>query len=148
MIGDLLKQLFVALGRFVGYHTRRILHLPQKPPPPAPMEQGAVFTATEASISKLSDGVGLDPEYERQVQWPCYRMNVPSQEVVSDALYKLWTTFPGGLKWTHYFPIYQAIFGPLRTEPLRILEIGIFRGASLKLWRHYFEHPKTIIVLG
>jgi hypothetical protein len=150
MIGDLLKQLFLALGRFVGYHTRRILHLPQKPqatpPPPAPMEQGSVFTATEASISKLSDGVGLDPEYERQVQWPCYRMNVPSQEVVSDALYKLWTTFPRGLKWTHYFPIYEAIFGPLRTEPLRILEIGIWHGASLKLWRQYFEHPKTIIV--
>jgi hypothetical protein len=151
MIGSLLKQLFQALGRFVGYHTRRILHLPQKPqaapPPPAPMELGAKFiTATEASISGLSDEVGLDPEYERRVQWPCYRTDVPSQEVVSDALYKLWATFPGGHKWTQYFPIYQAIFGPLRAEPLRILEIGILHGASLKLWRKYFEHPETIIV--
>ena len=150
MIGDLLKQLFLALGRFVGYHTRRILHLPQKPqaipPPPAPMEQGTAFTATEASIANLSAAVGLDPEYERRVQWPCYRTDAPSQEVVSDPLYKMWTTFPGGHKWTHYFPIYEAIFGPLRTKPLRILEIGIWHGASLKLWRQYFEHPKTIIV--
>ena len=150
MIGSLLKQLFAALGRFVGYHTRRILHLPQKtratPPPPAPMEQGARITATEASINSLSDAVGLDPEYERRIQWPCYRTDAPSQEVVSDALYKLWTTFPGGHKWTHYFPIYQALFGPLRIEPLRILEIGIWHGASLKLWRKYFEHPETIIV--
>jgi hypothetical protein len=38
MIGSLLKQLFKALGRFIGYHTRRVLRLPQKllaTPPPA-----------------------------------------------------------------------------------------------------------------
>jgi hypothetical protein len=160
MIGSLLKQLFHALGRFIGYHTRRVLHLPQEPqaPPPAPasvnppvtvnslVTVSPPVTATEASISNLSNAVGLDAQYERRVQWPCYRSDVRSQEVVSDTLYKLWTTFPGGHKWTHYFPIYQAIFGPLRTEPLRILEIGIWRAASLKLWRQYFEHPKTIIV--
>jgi hypothetical protein len=148
MIGSLLKQLFPALGRFVGYHARRILHLPQKPQasPPRPATGNHMVTATEASISALSEAVGLDPEYERQVQWPCHRTDVPPEEVVSDALYKRWTTFPGSHKWTHYFPIYEKIFGPRRTEPLRILEIGIFRGASLKLWRQYFEHPKTIIV--
>jgi hypothetical protein len=150
MIGDLLRQLFPALGRFVGYHARRILHLPAAPravpPPPAPIEPNAVFTATEASIANLSDTVGLDPEYKRQVQWTCRRTDEPSQEVVSDALYKMWTTFPGGHKWTHYFPAYEAIFGPIRSEPLRILEIGIWHGASLKLWRQYFAHPKTIIV--
>jgi len=73
-------------------------------------------------------------------------MDAPSQEIVSNALYKLWTTIPDGLKWSHYFPIYETIFGPIRTEPLRILEIGIWRGASLQLWRQYFEHPQTIIV--
>jgi hypothetical protein len=151
MIGDLLKQLFLAMGRFVGYHFRRILHLPEKPratppPPQSSMQPSSVSTATEASIANLSDTVGLDPEYKRRVQWPCYRTDVPSTEVVSNALYKMWTTFPGGHKWTHYFPIYEAIFGPIRTEPLRILEIGIWHGASLKLWRQYFEHPKTVIV--
>src|SRR5260221_10935697 len=99
MIGNLLKQLFPALGRFVEYYARRILHLPQRPraapPPPASTER---VTATEASISALSDAVGLDPEYEKPVQWPCYRTDVPSQEVASGALYQLWTTFPGGHK--------------------------------------------------
>ena len=148
MIADLLKQLYLALGRFVGYHVRRILHLPEKrrAPPPVPMAPNAPFTATEASITSLTDAVGLNPEYKRRVQWPCYQTDVPTQEVLSDALYQMWTTFPGGHKWTHYFPIYEAIFGPIRAKPLRILEIGLWHGASLKLWRQYFEHPQTIIV--
>ena len=49
-------------------------------------------------------------------------------------------------EWTHYFSIYEAIFGPVRREPLRILEIGIWHGASLKLWRQYFDNAKSIIV--
>ena len=150
MIGSLLKELFLALGRFIRYHTDRILHISQKSPaipsPPTSVERGPLFIATEASISHLSDEIGLDPAYERPVQWPCRRMDAPSQEIVSNALYKLWTTIPDGLKWSHYFPIYETIFGPIRTEPLRILEIGIWRGASLQLWRQYFEHPQTIIV--
>ena len=103
-------------------------------------------TATEASIANLSDAVTLDPQYLQRIRWPCYQADVPSQELVSDALYKMWTNFPGGHKWTHYFQVYESVFGPRRTEPLRILEIGIWHGASLKLWRKYFEHPNTIIV--
>jgi hypothetical protein len=155
MIGSILKQLFTALGRFVGYHIARILHLPPKlhlapkpesTSPPASTDDSAVSTATAASIADLSDAVGISPEYEEPVRWPCYRTDVPAQEVVSNSLYQLWKNFPGGHKWTHYFPIYESIFGPLRTQPLRILEIGIWHGASLKLWRRYFEHPDTIIV--
>jgi len=138
-----------AVGGFVRYHTARILHLPQKSattPPPVSMDHSTRFTATEASIANLSNEVGISPKFEQHVRWPCYRTDVPSQEVASNALYQLWTTFPGGHKWTHYFSIYQSIFGSLRTEPLRILEIGIWHGASLKLWRRYFDHPDTIIV--
>jgi hypothetical protein len=152
MIGDLLKQLSQAIGQFLEYHFRRIFRLPQRhwtapaPPAPAKAEPSKVTTATDASIASLSDDIRLNPEYQRRIQWPCYRMDSPSEEVVSNSLYKMWTTFPGGHKWTHYFPIYEAIFGPIRAEPLRILEIGIWHGASLKLWRQYFEHAKTIIV--
>src|SRR5450432_4035470 len=109
MISNLLKQLFLALGQFVGYHVRRILRLPEKPrtarSPPVVAESSTVTTANETSIANLSDAVGLNPEYQRRVQWPCYRTDMPSQEVASNALYKMWTTFPGGHKWTHYFPI-------------------------------------------
>jgi len=155
MIGDLLKQLFVALGRFFAYHGRRILHLPQKqvaisPPPPPPSTfkepEAKTATATETSIASLDDVVGLNPEFLRQIRWPCYQTDVPSPEILSDPLYKMWTTIPGGHKWTHYFHAYESIFGLRRTEPLKILEIGVWHGASLKLWKKYFTHPNTIIV--
>lgn len=153
MIGNLLKQLVPAFGRFIRYHTTRVFHRREKPgvpvaanEPTAAAAPGITATAATASAGTLSDDAGLAPEYERIVRWPCYRTNTPPQEVLSNELYRLWTTIPSGHKWTHYFPIYQSIFGPLRAEPLRILEIGIWHGASLKLWRQYFEHPKTVLV--
>lgn len=80
------------------------------------------------------------------VDWPCHRIDVPPEEVSANELYKLWSTIPGGHKWTQYFPIYETVFGPLRKLPLRILEIGVYHGASLALWRKYFEHPQTTLV--
>lgn len=146
MLGDLLKQLLLALGRFVGFHGRRVLRIPEKPRATPSPNPNISSTATDASIANLGDIVGLDPEYRHQIEWPCYQTDVPSREILSDELYKLWTTVPGGLKWTHYFEIYETIFGPRRNEPLKILEIGIYRGASMKLWRQYFSNPNAIIV--
>lgn len=48
-------------------------------------------------------------------------------------------------KWTHYFPVYEKHFGPLREKPIKILEIGILNGGSLQMWRKYF-HPDSTIV--
>jgi hypothetical protein len=97
-------------------------------------------------IDALSNDVGLDPAYERPIQWPSYRKNVPAEEILSDSLYQLWATTSHGHKWTHYFAAYQAVFGPRRAEPMRILEIGVLDGSSLRLWKRYFTHPDTIIV--
>jgi|HubBroStandDraft_1064217.scaffolds.fasta_scaffold20811_2 SAM-dependent methyltransferase len=160
MVGGLMKQLVRGLGRFVWYHTTRIFHRGQgvasavsvasqatpatSVSPATPVEPPE--TATRASIDALDNLVGLDPKYERLVQWPSYRKNVPTQEVLSDTLYQSWITTPGGHKWSHYFAIYQAVFGPRRAEPLRILEIGVLGGASLRLWKRYFDHPGTQIV--
>jgi hypothetical protein len=152
MIGTLLRQLFPALGRFVLYHARRPFGGTLPPTAPAPPTEVrspaavAASTATAASIAELDPDIGLDARYLKPVQWPTHRTNVPTPELAADAVYKLWTTIPGGHKWTHYFAIYEAVFGPRRAEPLRILEIGVLGGASLKLWRQYFVHPDTVIV--
>jgi hypothetical protein len=90
--------------------------------------------------------IGIDPSLLAMVDWPCYRVDVPPEQVRANELYKLWMTIPGGHKWTQYFPIYEAVFGPLRASPLRILEIGVYLGASLALWRKYFDHPQTTLV--
>ena len=153
MIGSLLKQLFRALGQFAKYHFMNIFGRPEKPVPAAPdaappgmAQPDAPHTATEASIGTLRNEIGLDAGYETSTDWPCHRSDVPPPEVLSDSLYKLWNTIPQGLKWTQYFSAYEAVFGPIRSSPLRILEIGIWQASSLKLWRQYFEHPQTMLV--
>lgn len=50
------------------------------------------------------------------------------------------------IKWWHYFDVYDRELGPLASEsrsgslgrPLRVLEIGVWRGGSLGLWRDFF----------
>lgn len=42
-----------------------------------------------------------------------------------------------------YERIYEPLFEPLRNEPLRILEIGVFKGAGVAAWLEYF--PKAYV---
>lgn len=144
MIGTLLKQLFPAFGRYIQYHTRRIFGLPT--PVQTPAMQNAPAMPNAPRLDTLSDTIGLDPAYERPVQWPSYRKNIPDEEILSDSLYQLWSSTSRGHKWSHYFAAYQSIFGPRRAGPLRVLEIGVLEGSSLRLWKRYFAHPDTLIV--
>lgn len=41
-------------------------------------------------------------------------------------------------KLTHYLPLYERYFGPYRNREVRFLEIGVNRGGSMEMWRHYF----------
>lgn len=47
-------------------------------------------------------------------------------------------------KWLHYLPIYDRIFGKYVNRPIRFLEIGVFRGGSMNLWREFFG-PQAVI---
>jgi cephalosporin hydroxylase len=48
-------------------------------------------------------------------------------------------------KWHHYFDIYTKHFEAYRNRPIKMLEIGVFRGGSLRMWKEYF-HPDSTIV--
>lgn len=41
-------------------------------------------------------------------------------------------------KWNHYFEIYHRHFAKFRRQPVNLLEIGIYSGGSLEMWRTYF----------
>jgi hypothetical protein len=45
---------------------------------------------------------------------------------------------PGIWKWNHYFEIYDRHFSRFRNREVRVLEIGIYSGGSLQMWRDYF----------
>lgn len=56
-----------------------------------------------------------------------------------------WRGVPGGHKWLHYFAAYEELLAPFRARPIRLLEIGVYRGASLATWRKNL-HPQSVIV--
>lgn len=47
-------------------------------------------------------------------------------------------------KWGHYFDIYDRHFSAYRNKEIVVLEIGVFQGGSLQMWKHYFG-PKAKI---
>jgi cephalosporin hydroxylase len=52
---------------------------------------------------------------------------------------------PGVWKWQHYFEIYHRHLSKFRNKPLTIVEIGVYSGGSLEMWRDYFGERAKII---
>ncbi|NVK42262.1 MAG: class I SAM-dependent methyltransferase [Oceanospirillaceae bacterium] len=67
-------------------------------------------------------------------------MNFNRENLGSSDLEKYFNTNDQRLihKWNHYFDIYERHFSRYRKRPLVILEIGIFHGGSLQMWKNYF----------
>jgi hypothetical protein len=47
------------------------------------------------------------------------------------------TDGPGIFKWRHYLPIYERHLAHFRGRAARLLEIGVYSGGSLRMWRDY-----------
>jgi hypothetical protein len=47
-------------------------------------------------------------------------------------------TGPGIWKWRHYFPIYHRHFAKFVGREVNVVEIGVYSGGSMKMWRDYF----------
>jgi cephalosporin hydroxylase len=50
-------------------------------------------------------------------------------------------------KWVHYFSVYHRHLERYRDHPVRVLEIGVYRGGGLHMWQKYFGHAATIVGL-
>lgn len=48
-------------------------------------------------------------------------------------------------KWQHYFDIYHRHFAAFRGRAPVVLEIGVFHGGSLQMWREYFGPGSRIV---
>jgi hypothetical protein len=50
-------------------------------------------------------------------------------------------------KWPHYFDIYERHFARFRNRPVTMIEIGVYKGGSLQMWRDYLGKESKIIGL-
>lgn len=48
-------------------------------------------------------------------------------------------------RWLHYFDIFHRHFAKFRHQPITMIEIGIFNGGSLRMWRDYFGPQAKIV---
>lgn len=79
----------------------------------------------------------------------------PGKAPGGDSIEALFSAHKGHLihKWMHYLPAYDEQFERFRDgfplpgrgyRPLRMLELGVFHGGSLQLWRRYFGPDAAI----
>ena len=69
----------------------------------------------------------------------------PAVEKAKNEIFDIFCTETKVHKWHHYFDIYERYLSSFRSHPIRMLEIGVFRGGSLRMWNRYL-HPDSIIV--
>jgi len=60
-------------------------------------------------------------------------------------LFRIFSADTNVHKWHHYFDIYTRYFERYRDRPITMLEIGVFRGGSLRMWKEYFHADSTIV---
>jgi hypothetical protein len=81
---------------------------------------------------------------ERHLSNECYRVAFYAGDdwkaLSSNPLYAFFVANRGGTpldKWVHYFEIYDRHLASYRGRPVRVLEIGVYRGGGLEMLRHY-----------
>jgi hypothetical protein len=48
-------------------------------------------------------------------------------------------------KWKHYFEIYERHLARYRNRRFTLVEIGVYKGGSLQMWKHYFGPAARIV---
>ncbi len=48
-------------------------------------------------------------------------------------------------KWSGYLDVYERVFSRYRHRPLKLLEIGVYHGGSLQMWKKYFGPEAQLV---
>lgn len=82
----------------------------------------------------------------------CYRVSFYAGDhwkgLSANAFFAFFTANRSGQtldKWVHYFPIYERHLARYRGTPVRVLEIGVYRGGGLELLRHYLGPEAQLV---
>ena len=86
--------------------------------------------------------------WRNQIQWLAF--SAKHQDAGLDAnqlraFFKARHTGHGIYKWEHYFDIYDRYLQSFRGREIVLVEIGVYSGGSLEMWRDYFGGKCRII---
>jgi hypothetical protein len=85
----------------------------------------------------------LDPQLLQQVDWK--HEDLTLAELQNSRYYNIWKQFEGGHKKYSYFELYDRLFAEFSGKRPKLLEIGIYKGASIRAWRDFFGEGSTIV---
>lgn len=104
-----------------------------------------LFYKLVSIIRKLA-GRSWNPHFDMSAAEIRFTQELLNGATYSGELEKLFYSHKGRLvrKWTHYIGYYERHFARFRSSPVRFLEIGVFEGGSLELWRSYFGEDAAI----
>lgn len=87
----------------------------------------------------------LDADLLKMEDWPYPEpASIPAQ-LLNNLSGHLWVSIPGGHKWLNYFDAYEVLFSRWRNASPKVLEIGVDRGGSLRLWKSYFGEGSSVV---
>lgn len=84
----------------------------------------------------------LGPDLMHEIDW---RHGDPDFRKISSDFYEIWERQEGGHKKYSYFALYDRLFSPYRNTGATLLEIGVYKGASIKSWREYLGDGSTVV---
>ena len=85
-----------------------------------------------AAIRGYRQGRSLAPA----APWPA-GAEAPARGALED-YFDAHETGPGIWKWRHYFPVYERHLGKFVGREVHVVEIGVFGGGSLAMWKSWF----------
>ena len=81
--------------------------------------------------------------FASRIDRPRHAHSLPSPNPLEE-YFDAYVEGPGIWKFRHYFDIYHRHLAKFRGQPVHILEIGVYSGGSLAMWRDYFG-PESCI---
>ena len=117
------------------------------------MEEGVKLFCEELSLPRSKCGSYITHKIgPHKIAWDQVktREDLVEQICFSEGLNDLERFFYGGQhralsKWLHYFEVYDRHFSKYRNKAPVVMEIGVFRGGSMQMWKDYFGKGAQII---
>ena len=85
----------------------------------------------------------LSPELLQSVAWK--HEDLALTYLQNSRYYNIWNKFSGGHKKYSYFELYDRLFTEFSGKQPKILEIGVYKGASIQAWKEFFGEDSTIV---
>jgi cephalosporin hydroxylase len=124
-----------------------------------PELRGTLARAIQDNESPVSQATALgdafrDADIDQFLVNECYRaafyLSTEWSDLAKNPLYAHFIANRSGPvldKWPHYFPIYARHLARFQNQPVRVLEIGVYRGGGLELWKNYLGDQATLVGL-